>query len=197
MKNKNNTRTVIAFVVFALVILGAFVMLSNRSEQIAEAQPLKINAVQELLLRNLDESYPSSPKEVVKLYSEITRCYYGEEYTEEELAGLADMARELFDVELASNQTQEQYMQALVQDIASYKQENKTISSFSVSSSTDVDYYDYLGDKWAQLYCFYSMRVGTNIIPIKEKYLLRRDQGGHWKIYGWVLVDEETFGTNG
>ena len=196
MKKRNNTRTVIAFVIFALVILGAFLMLSNRSEQIAETQQVKVTAVQELLLRNLKTDYPATPKEVVKLYSEITRCYYGEEYTDDELIEMADMSRELFDDELVANQTDEQYLHALQQDIESYKSENKVISSYSVSNSTDVDYYNYLGDEWAQLYCVYSIRVGTNITPVKEKYLLRKDAGGHWKIYGWILVDEEQLGSD-
>ena len=192
MKKKNNTKTVIAFLVLALFVLGAFVLLSNRTEQIAEAQPLKITAVQELLLRNLDTNYPASPKEVVKLYSEITRCYYGEQYEEEDLEKMVDMSLKLFDRELAANQTREQYLNSLKIDIQAYHDAKKVISSFSVANSTDVDYYNYLGDEWAQLYCMYSIRVGTNITPVKEKYLLRRDDDGHWKIYGWVLVDEES-----
>lgn len=192
MKKKNNTKTIIAFLVLALFVLGAFVMLSNRTEQIAEAQPLKITAVQELLLKNLDTAYPASPKEVVKLYSEITRCYYGEKYTEEELNELANMSLKLFDRDLVANQTTDQYFNSLRADIQAYHDANKVISSFSVASSTDVDYYNYLDDEWAQLYCMYSIRVGTNITPVKEKYLLRKDEKGHWKIYGWILVDEES-----
>ena len=134
MKRKNNTKTIIAFLVLALFVLGAFVLLSNRTEQIAEAQPLKVTAVQEVLLRNLDNNYPASPKEVVKLYSEITRCYYAEEYTEEELVKLAEMSLKLFDRELAANQTMEQYLHSLGSEIQAYHDAKKVISSFSVSS---------------------------------------------------------------
>lgn len=190
MKRKSNAKVFIAFVIFALFVLGAFVMLSNRSESIKEEQALKATAVQEVLMRNMETDYPPSPKEVVKYYSEITRCFYGEQYTEEEFDALAVRSREVFDDELVANQTYDSYYAALKMEVLNYKEAGKTISSFSVSNSTDVDYYDYLDDKWAQLYCVYSIRVKTSITPVKEKYLLRQDKNGHWKIYGWVLVEE-------
>lgn len=190
-KKKSGWQTILSIFIIAAIVLTAFILLSNRSENIAEAQPLKVTAVQEVLLRDMETNYPTSPKEVVKYYSEISRCYYAEDYSDEEFIKLADRAREVFDAELVANQTEEQYLATLKADIAAYKTDNKVISSYSVSSSTDVDYYDYLGDKWAQLYCIYSIRVSTTITPVTEKYLLRKDDDGHWKIFGWVLVENE------
>jgi len=191
MQKKNSSRMIIGVVIMAVFILAAFALLSNRSESTAEDNLTKVTAVQEVLVRNLETDYPPSPKEVVKFYSEISRCFYGETYDEDEFSALAAKSRELFDADLINNQTDEQYVSALKSDIAKYKEDKKVISSYSVSSSTDVDYYDYLGDKWAQLYCVYSMRVSASITPVKEKYLLRKDDNGHWKIYGWVLVEDE------
>lgn len=191
-KKKKGPGIVVSVAIMAVAILAAFALLSNRSEQTSsEAQSLKVSAVQEVLLRNLETDYPASPKEVVKYYSEISRCFYGEEYTEEEFNKLAEKSRAVFDDELVANQTSQQYINALKADISSYKENKKVISSYSVSSSTDVDYYNYLGDEWAQLYCVYSIRISTTITPIKEKYLLRKDDDGHWKIFGWVLVESE------
>ena len=192
MRKKNPSRAIISVAIMAIAVLGAFVLLSNRSDKAAANESVdKITPVQEVLLKNLNNDYPASPKEVVKFYSEISRCFYGEDYSEDEFVALAEKSRELFDSELVANQTDEQYLTALKSDVESYKSNKKSISSFSVSSSTDVDYYDYLGDKWAQLYCVYSIRVSTSITPVKEKYLLRKDPDGHWKIFGWVLVEDE------
>lgn len=191
MQKKNTSRTVISVAILAIAILAAFALLSNRSDKQADVENYKVTAVQEVLLKDFATNYPPSPKEVVKAYSEISRCFYGEKYTDEEFTALAAKSRELFDDELVANQTDEQYLAALKADVEKYKADDKVISSYSVSSSTDVDYYDYLGDKWAQLYCIYSMRVSTSITPVKEKYLLRKDAEGHWKIFGWVLVEEE------
>ena len=172
----------------ALFVVGLFFYISNRSKIISEGRTQTMTAVQEILARNLETNYPPTPKEVLKFYSEITRCFYGEEYTEEELERLASFSRELFDDELVANQTDEQYLSALKMDIDSWKKDKKVISSYSVSSSTDVQEYSYGGYEWAQLYCTYSIRMGTNIAPIQEHFIMRKDSKGHWKILGWELV---------
>ncbi len=187
---ENTIKTTIILGLFGILIVVAFYLLSNRTDKIAENAPKRMTAVQEVLSRNLETNYPATPKELLKFYSEITRCFYGEEFTDEELTELADKSRELFDDELLHNQTDAQYLSALKADIASYKESKKSISSYSVSNSTDVDYYTYDGYDWAQLYCIYSIRVSTQINPVQEHFLLRKDPVGHWKIVGWQIVED-------
>lgn len=189
--NKNNSiKGISVIIVLALGVLAYFYVINNRIKQV-EDDVSKITPVQELLVRDLSTSYPNTPKEVVKLYSEITRCFYGEEYTDEELIDLAKMSRMLFDEELVANQEEEMYIKSLKGEIATYKRENRVISSYSVSSSADVQYYNYMNDEWAQLIAMYSIRTGGKIQPTKERYLLRKDIDGHWKIFGFRLEQLE------
>ena len=51
-----------------------------------------------------------------------------------------------------------------------------------------MEYYNYLGDEWAQLLAMYSIRTGSKIEPSRQRFLLRKDPDGHWKIFGWELV---------
>ncbi len=191
MKKGNPIRVIIVFAIFVLACVGAFFYLSNREEkEPVETDHKVMTVVQEVLSRNLDTNYPPTPKEVLKYYSEITRCFYSEKYTDEELDALAIKSRELFDQELFENQSTEQYLAALKRDIEDYKEANRVISSYSVSSSTDVNEYSYDGREWAQLYCIYSLREGTTIIPIQERFLMRKDENGHWKILGWELAEQ-------
>ena len=189
MRRRNPFRIIIVFIVLALAVTGLFFYVSNRSKVIEEGKLKQMTPVQEILARNLETNYPPTPKEVLKFYSEITRCFYGEEYTDEELAKLAVLSRKLFDAELVANQTDEQYLSALKFDIDSWKKDKKVISSYSVSSSTDVQEYSYGGFEWAQLYCIYSVRMGTNVAPVQEHFIMRKDERGHWKILGWELVE--------
>ena len=189
MKRRNPARILIVFVVFAIGVVGLFFYISNRSKVVAEGKQQQMTAVQEILSRNLETNYPPTPKEVLKFYSEITQCFYGEDYTDEELEQLAAMSRKLFDDELVANQTDAQYLSALKMDIQSWKNDKKVISSYSVSSSTDVQEYSYGGYEWAQLYCIYSIRMGTNVAPVQERFIMRKDDKGHWKILGWELAD--------
>ena len=188
MRKRNPARVLIVFVVFAIGVVGLFFYISNHSRVVAEGRQ-QMTAVQEILSRNLETNYPPTPKEVLKFYSEITQAFYGDDYTDEELVKLAETSRKLFDDELVANQTDEQYLAALKMDIANWKNDKKVISSYSVSSSTDVQEYSYGGFEWAQLYCIYSIRMGTNVAPVQEHFIMRKDSRGHWKILGWELVE--------
>jgi len=192
-KKKNPIRIIIVFIIFAIFSLATFYYLSNikDDDETVESNSKIMTAVQEVLNRDLSTNYPPTPKELVKYYSEITRCYYSEKYSDEELARLAIKSRELFDAELYLTQTDSQYLEALKLDIASWKKDDKVISSYSVSSSIDVNEYTYQGRRWAQLYCIYSVRTGTTITPVQERYLLRKDEQGHWKILGWELNEND------
>ena len=191
MKRKNPARVLIVFVVLAIAVVGLFFYVSNRAKAVEDGRTQQMTPVQEILSRNLETNYPPTPKEVLKFYSEITRCFYSEEYTDEELVKLATMSRKLFDDELVANQTDSEYLSALKFDIQSWKNDKKVISSYSVSSSTDVQEYSYGGYEWAQLYCIYSVRMGTNVAPVQEHFIMRKDAKGHWKILGWELVRPE------
>lgn len=190
MKKKNNPQNYIVLIVLALLIVGAFVLVANRGSKKNET-PIMMTAVEEVLNRNLDKHYPATPKEVVKMYSEITRCFYDEEYTEDQFLEMAEQSRKLFDDELRANQTDEQYIMNLNSVITNYEEQKRTISSFSVASASDVEYYDFKGDKWARLMAVYTIKTDHVFDTSKEEYLLRKDADGHWKIFGWRVMEEE------
>jgi len=187
-ESKGPVKGIFAVVIVAIMVLAYFYIINNRIKSV-EKDVDRISPVQELLVQDLSGNYPATPKEVVKMYGEITRCFYAEEYSDEELTALALMSRQLFDDELVANQTDEAYIRALKGEIANYKKMNRVISSVSVSSGADVQYYNYEGDEWAQLIAMYSIRTGTKIEPSKERFLLRKDEAGHWKIYGFRLEE--------
>lgn len=187
---------IIMFVMLAL-ILGYYAYLSNRSTKEKEEEVV-ISAVQEVLMRDMERNYPPTPKEVIKYYSELTQCFYNQELTEEELKALGIRAKEMYDEELAANQPEESYFSDLQFDIDSFHERQLTIVSFSTSSSTDVEEFTQDGRKWARLYCIYNLRQGSEMLSTQEVFLLRKDEEGHWKIYGWDLADAvETEGADG
>ena len=186
-----NVKKVIILGVLSALIIGVFAFLANRRSPASLNETPKLSAVQQLLARNLNSSYPPTPKEVVKLYSEYTSCFYSETYTDEELEALAIKSRELLDDELVANQTDAQFLLSLKEDIEKWKSEGRSISSYSIASAADVEYDTFDGYEWARLSCYYSMRVGTNILPVREVFLLRKDFEGHWRIVGWEMGDED------
>lgn len=180
----------IGLVLIALVV-GYYFYLSNRKpKEAAEDTETTVSAVQKLLLKNIDDDYPPTPREVLKLYSDITVCFYSEDYTDEELTQLALQIEKLYDEELIANNTADQYQKNLRWDIKTMKDKNLRVTSYSVASATDVDYFDAGGRSWARLSCTYTIRSGKEAGLAREIFLLRKDDMGHWKIYGWEAAKE-------
>ena len=81
----------------------------------------KFTAVHDVILRNLETNYPPTPKEVVKYYSEITKCLHNENYTDEQFEQMADKLLALYDEELAENNPKDQYLKDLKNDIKEFR----------------------------------------------------------------------------
>lgn len=191
-KKKGTIRGLVIGIILILLVAGYYFYLSNRKPDTGKEEATTgITPVQQALLQNYDQNYPPSPREVLKAYGDIIVCFYSEEYTDEELSELAVQIQKLYDEELIANNTQEQYQQNLRWDIQNMKDKNLRVTSYSVASATDVDYFTADGYSWARLNCAFTVRSGKMADLSKEVFLLRKDEDGHWKIYGWKELEEE------
>lgn len=187
MKKKNTKSAVFSggvILLMVVVMAGYYVYLSNKDKAKEEANP-KFTAVQEVLNRDLENNYPHTPKEVVKYYSEITKCFYNEEYSDGELELLADKANQLYDADLLQWNDWGQYIISLKSQIKDFKDQKITISTYIVSSSTEVEEFPQDGYEFARLRVVYTLKQESAKQDVAEVFLLRKDSEGHWKIYGW------------
>lgn len=189
-KKQTGIKVLIIGIVLVCLVLGYYYYLSNRKSTKDSQDNVKISAVQEILMRNLDTNYPPTPREVVKYFCEISQCLYGGSYTEEEFHDLAMQARRLYDDELLAENDEKQYLENLKWDVNQFQEEGVVISSYAPASSTDVEQFTQDGYSWAQMRCTFTLRKGTQLASSKEMFLLRKDADGHWKIYGWTLDEE-------
>lgn len=194
-KKKNNNGAAlkggVVLVLLVVVMVGYYYYLSNRQQE-KESSVAEMTVAQELISRNLETNYPPTPKEVIRYYSDITKCFYNEEYSDGELEQLADKARQLYDNDLVSNNEWGQYMIELKRDIETYKEKSIRVSNYVIPASTDVDYFSEDGFEFARLYCTYTLSNGTVKQQVEEVFLLRKDEDKHWKIYGWDLAKNVT-----
>lgn len=189
MKRSGIVSIIITCVILVAVIGGFAFYLGHKSRTSGE-EVVESTAVQKVLQKDLERNYPPTPKEVVKYFAEITKCFYNEEYSDEDLEKLAVQIQELYDEELVANKSQEDYMQDLRSDIASMKENKYTIVGYDVSPSTDVEFFMQNEDSCARLYCNFYVKQGAGNVPSLEQFVLRKDTEGHWKIMGWDLVNE-------
>lgn len=182
-------RNVLVGIICISLVVGAYYYFSNRQTNRSDDD---VSEVQKVILRDLEgNSYPATPREVIKFYNRILCCYYNEEYTEEEFEGLTKQARLLMDQELADNNPAGQYKQQVEADVESYRQQKKTINNASVSDSNDVRYATVGGEECAYVESSYFVRSGGGFTKSFQDYVLRKDDKGNWKILAFELKEGE------
>ncbi|MDE5590147.1 MAG: hypothetical protein K2J60_13590 [Acetatifactor sp.] len=187
--------TVRVTIILIVLIVGLIALYSFLMSRMKSELPAAMTVVQTVLSRDLTKNYPATVKEVVKYYTEIERCFYNEECTDEEIEALGMQARMLYDQELLDNNEMAIYITKLREDVKRFKDAKRRIISIVVASSTNVDYFSDDGYDFARLYCAYTVKQnnGQNVSEGRI-YLLRRDEDRHWKIYGWDSEDNVQVG---
>lgn len=188
-KGKITAQATIVFVILIIAVVGYYCYLVNHYDNVAAEKTL--TAVENVLLRDLENNYPPTPKEVIRYYNEIVKCFYNEECADEEIEELGRKARELYDQELLDHNPWDTYILRLQAEIQDFRNNNRKISSISLASSTDVDEFTEDGYQFARIRCGYNILQGKDGAYSMEVYLLRKDADGHWKIYGWELADQQ------
>lgn len=106
MKASKTIKIVIIALILAALVLGYYFYLGKKTGEQQTDTQVEITVVQSVLMKDLERSYPPTPKEVLKYYCQITQCFYNEEYSDEELLQLASKIQELYDEKLVANKTQ-------------------------------------------------------------------------------------------
>ena len=170
------------------LLCGGFYLVKERSERSRNPE-VELTTVQKITTKDLDQNYPATPREVVKLYNRIITCYYKEEYTEEELGQLADQSLSLFDADLQANNPKELYMSSLHEEIADYHQRERYIAQSNVCDSSDVLYKTIDGDEIAYVNASYFVREGTGYCKTYQQYVLRKNAEGEWRILVFYQIE--------
>lgn len=191
---KKYIRVIIVAIICAALCIGYYYYLANKpSEKDVTDQAVQNEELAYLTTRNISDNYPESVRDVVKLYARITKEYYESDITEEDVEKLGSQARLLFDDELKGTQTDDEFMNALKEDINVYRSNDARISSFSIQSANDTKYTTFNNREYASLQLVYYIREGSALRTSGTKFTLRKDNSGRWKILYWELVDSVDF----
>ena len=177
----------IAALVCICVVLGGFYYVIDKNKTAAEDNT-KLTEVDKVITKDLDKSYPKTPREVVKFYNRIISCYYANQYSDDQFEKLIEQAMKLLDEELVANNEKERYMLAVKNDVEKYVSESKTISQSNVCASNDVTYKTIDGKECAVVMASYFIKEGSSYSKTFQQYVLRKDDKGRWKILGYEKV---------
>ena len=185
------TRIVILAIVIVAAICTAFYIVNNNSKK-ESAKEAELTEIQKITTRNMEKVYPAPPREVIKFYNRIVKCYYGRQYSDDELEQLADQALSMFDDDLLKKNEKESYIESVKSDAAQYEEDNKSISQTDVCDSNDVKYMTDNGDDIAYVTASYFIKNGSSYTKTYQEYVLRKDGDGDWKILTFYKIEGES-----
>lgn len=185
------TRIVILAIVIVATICTAFYIVNNNSKK-ESAKEAELTEIQKITTRNMEKDYPATPREVIKFYNRIIKCYYGRQYSDDELEQLADQALSMFDDDLLKKNEKESYIESVKSDAAQYEEDNKSISQTDVCDSNDVKYMTDNGDDIAYVTASYFIKNGSSYTKTYQEYVLRKDDDGDWKILTFYKIEGES-----
>ena len=171
----------------AVFIIGGFFLVRSIGLKNLELKKSKTE-VEKLMELNLDDNYPGNAREVLKIYNRILKCCYNEELTDEQIKKLAEQNQKLFDEQLLEKNPYDQYVEKLKKDIEDYKSKKTTIANIAIQDLAEAEREERGGYKFCNLLVSYIVKDTKGLKTTNEKYYLREDDKGRWKILFWELT---------
>ncbi len=175
----------------AALAVSYYIYLSNRDTDKNNGKEKETSVATAVLQRDMDKNYPGSPRAVVTYFADIQKLIYKNDFDDDELTGLAQHMLATYDDELLEKNPYELFIENLKTEISTYKSEKQYISQYIVEDGYGIELIDFKGDEYAEVDVKYYVRNDTQkqTIAIYEKYTLRKNSKGQWKILYWDLAD--------
>lgn len=186
-KTQNPVVVGIVMALLAVFIIGGFFLVRSIGLKNLELKKSKTE-VEKLMELNLDDNYPGNAREVLKIYNRILKCCYNEELTDEQIKKLAEQNQKLFDEQLLEKNPYDQYVEKLKKDIKDYKDKKTTIANIAIQDLAEAEREERGGYKFCNLLVSYIVKDTKGLKTTNEKYYLREDDKGRWKILFWELT---------
>ena len=186
-KTQNPVVVGIVMALLAVFIIGGFFLVRSIGLKNLELKKSKTE-VEKLMELNLDDNYPGNAREVLKVYNRILKCCYNEELTDEQIKKLAEQNQKLFDEQLLEKNPLDQYVEKHKKDIKVYKDKKTTIANIAIQDLAEAEREERGGYKFCNLLVSYIVKDTKGLKTTNEKYYLREDDKGRWKILFWELT---------
>lgn len=179
---------IIVAVVLVFVVKSFYGILTGENNKQDEG---KRSEVQKLLDKNLDDSYPATEREVMKVYSRIMKAMYSGECSEETIEKLFVQMRKLYDEELLAENPYDKHYKELKSELETYDKEKKKIVNYAVADGENVEKGEYKGHEQALVDVTLSVKEDGDWQHVTQEFVLRKDDDGRWKILGWYQVETQ------
>ena len=191
MKGKKLAQLIGGLCLISALVLAAFFMLNMKEDDREDAKnKTKNTEVQNILSKDIDRNYPATVREVVRLFSRISKCYHNETISKEEFKSLVEVQRMLFDEEFLEKNPLDTFTNNLAAEIDAAKAKEYKMAMYRVQKQSSVVTWKDGDNSFASIIASYTMSTkGEGYSRTFEEFLLREDENKRWKIVGWRLTD--------
>lgn len=187
--NRNTLRISITMLFISILIVTVYYYVrTGGGFDVINSDP-KATQTELLIEKDIKNNYPATPKEVIQLYINISKLFYDRSTTEDELNKLSSQIRLLFDEELLEQNPSEDYLLKLKNEVEQFKEDDLYLMHYLTSDKNQVDFWTYEDKEYASRMVSYTVKKESNYTKIMNKFLLRKDNNGQWKILGWTKED--------
>lgn len=192
-KQKTMGTIVLMLVIVFAVAIGFWRIMEDKREKAQEQEFVESSnkEVNEVLKKDFDTNYPSTPREVLKNYSRIISCVYNyDNLSENELVSLTEQMRKLFDEELLASNPLDTQLEDLKADMDEYHKAKRTITNYVIDKDSTIVEKKVKEKDYVNVKVSYLLHEGNGYAKTYQQFLLRKDDKNQWKILGWKLSEE-------
>lgn len=170
------------------VFIGGIFLVIVRNKKPKTGDDYVLTVVDGITTTDLDKKYPSDGIQVVELYTKILQVLYKETYTDRQEDDMLKVMKGLMDEDfLAQNANFEGVMKL---DVKQKRDEDYSIPLYTVITRDPV-IRELDGKKTQMIECKILLRHGTVGDNFIYQFILRKDDEGKWKIFGWAVKPKE------
>lgn len=186
--NKRLTTTIILILILAILISLYF---RNKDAPFISVGEKKKSTVELLLEKDIENQYPATPREVLKLYVKYAKSLYNDKLDDIQVNKMAGQIRLLFDEELLTHNPLDDYLLELKSEITIFKDSNRTMVNHEVQNNQNIAYWEKDGHSYSSVLVSFTVKEGADRTKVYQKYILRKDKNDNWKIVSWNVVTDE------
>ena len=90
---KSTKTTAITIIVMAIITAVVIFFYFKTTQNVTDEETVAKTEIEKLLKKDMENNYPGTPKEVLKLYGRMTQCLYNDELNQKQIEGLLEQIR--------------------------------------------------------------------------------------------------------
>lgn len=190
MSKKANNIIGILFIILIICILAGFFIVAffkndDTSGYFNKEDKVNAEVIYKKVMSINQEDYPTSPEDVVSLYTEGYKLLYGDKIKDTSIVGtILEKQRILLSDEILEKNSFEEQLKNVLDSIQNLKDNKVKVTSVEINST--------MYDPRDSNISYVRVNTRDNLFQIYYYlYYLQREEDGKWKITGWYNTDKD------